>query len=172
MTRYRIGIDLGTTNCAMAFVPAESAEGRNTILPIPQAETDHSSSSQTTLPSFLYLPPGRTDWIAGRFAHSRAAEVPGRVIHSAKSWLVHHAADRRAKFLPLGSGEISANDQLSPVEALSALLQKLATAWNEVHPHAPLPDQDLAITVHASFDPAAQQLTLEAARDAGFPDST
>lgn len=172
MNRYRIGIDLGTTNCAMAFVSAESAEGHSTILPIPQAETDHSSSSHTTLPSFLYLPPGRTDWIAGRFARSRAAEVPGRVIQSAKSWLVHHAADRRAKFLPLGSGEISSNDQLSPVEALSALLQKLASAWNEVHPHAPLPDQDLAITVPASFDPAAQQLTLEAARGAGFPEST
>ena len=172
MTRYRIGIDLGTTNCALAFVPAESAEGLSTILPIPQAETDHSSSSHTTLPSFLYLPPSRAEWIAGRFARSRAAEVPGRVIHSAKSWLVHHAADRRAKFLPLGSVEIPPTEQLSPVEALSTLLQKLATAWNEVHPHAPLPDQDLAITVPASFDPAAQQLTLEAARDAGFPDST
>lgn len=172
MNRYRIGIDLGTTNCAMAFVPAESAEGHSTILPIPQAETDHSSSSHTTLPSFLYLPPGRTDWIAGRFARSRAAEVPGRVIHSAKSWLVHHAADRRAKFLPLGSVEIPPTEQLSPVEALSSLLQKLASAWNEVYPHAPLPDQDLAITVPASFDPAAQQLTIEAARVAGFPDST
>lgn len=172
MNRYRIGIDLGTTNCALAFVPAESSEGRSTILEIPQAETDHSSASHETLPSFLYLPPASRDWEVGRFARARAAEVPGRVIHSAKSWLVHHAADRRAKFLPLGSGEIPPTEQLSPVEALSALLQKLATAWNEVHPHAPLPDQDLAITVPASFDPAAQQLTLEAARDAGFPDST
>lgn len=172
MTRYRIGIDLGTTNCAMAFVPAESAQSHSTILPIPQAETDHSNSTHPTLPSFLYLPPGSRDWIAGRFARSRSAEVPGRVIHSAKSWIVHHAADRRAKFLPLGAGGIPAADQLSPVEALSALLQKLAAAWNELHPHAPLPAQDLAITVPASFDPAAQQLTLEAAHSAGFPEST
>ena len=172
MTRYRIGIDLGTTNCALAFVPAESSEGRSTILEIPQAETDHSSASHETLPSFIYLPPASRDWEVGRFARARAAEVPGRVIHSAKSWLVHHAADRRAKFLPLGSGEISSSEQLSPVEALSTLLQKLAASWNCLHPHAPLSDQDLAITVPASFDPAAQQLTLEAARGAGFPEST
>jgi molecular chaperone DnaK (HSP70) len=101
MTRYRIGIDLGTTNCALAFVPAESSVGRSTILEISQAETDHSSASHETLPSFLYLPPASRDWEVGRFARARAAEVPGRVIHSAKSWLVHHAADRRAKFLPL-----------------------------------------------------------------------
>jgi molecular chaperone DnaK (HSP70) len=172
MTRYRIGIDLGTTNCALAFVPVESSEGCSSILPISQAETDHSSAAHTTLPSFLYLSPTGGEWVTGRFARARAAEVPGRVIHSAKSWLVHHAADRRAKFLPLGGGEISPSGQLSPVEALSVLLQRLASAWNEAHPHALLEEQDLAITVPASFDPAAQQLTLEAARGAGFPDST
>jgi hypothetical protein len=173
MTRYRIGIDLGTTNCALASVPAESLEGRTRILPITQAESAHSEVSPDTLPSFLYLPAGQgTEWIAGRFARSRATEVPGRVVSSAKSWLVHHAANRRAKFLPQGTQELDSKSQLSPVGALTLLLEKLAAAWNSQHPEAPLAAQELAITVPASFDPVAQQLTLEAAREAGFPAST
>jgi len=174
MIQFRIGIDLGTTNCALASVPANSPEGHTSILAIPQPETAHSTSSHTTLPSFLYLPPAapRSDWLVGRYSRARAAEVPGRVIGSAKSWLVHHAADRRAKFLPFGTTDIPPNDRLSPVEALAIILRKLAAAWNQAHPGAPLAAQDLAITVPASFDPAAQQLTLEAARDAGFPEST
>jgi len=173
MTQFRIGIDLGTTNCALASIPVDTRDGRSVVLSVSQPETNHSSTSQPTLPSFLYLPPENKDrWIAGRFARTRSAEVPGRVVHSAKSWLVHHAADRRAKFLPFGSPDIPPSDQISPVDALSILLKTLASAWNEAHPEAPLAAQDLAITVPASFDPAAQQLTLEAARKAGFPDST
>ena len=173
MTQFRIGIDLGTTNCALASIPVASVDGRSSVLSISQAETSHSSTSQSTLPSFLYLPPEKKDyWVAGRFARTRSAEVPGRVVHSAKSWLVHHAADRRSRFLPLGSPDIPPADQISPVDALSILLKTLASAWNEEHPEALLASQDLAITVPASFDPAAQQLTLEAAREAGFPDST
>lgn len=173
MTQFRIGIDLGTTNCALASIPASSAEGRGSVLLISQPETDHSSTSQPTLPSFLYLPPeNKNRWLAGRFARARAADLPGRVVQSAKSWLVHHAADRRAKFLPLGSTDIPATAQISPVDALSLLLKTLAGAWNESHPNAPLAEQEIAITVPASFDPAAQQLTLEAACDAGFPGGT
>ena len=173
MTRYRIGIDLGTTNCALASVPVESSEGRSRIQPIVQPESAHSEVSLETLPSFLHLPPELgAAWLAGRFARSRAAEVPGRVVSSAKSWLVHHAADRRAKFLPQGTRDLDPADQLSPVDALALLLKKLAAAWNTTHPEAPLAAQELAVTVPASFDPAAQQLTLEAARDAGFPAST
>jgi len=173
MTRYRIGIDLGTTNCALASVPLESAEGRSRILPVLQAETAHSEAAHETLPSFLYLPAeADSDWIAGRFARARAAETPGRVVSSAKSWLVHHAADRRAKFLPQGTRDLDPARLLSPVDALALLLKNLATAWNSDHPEAPLALQEIAITVPASFDPAAQQLTLEAARDAGFPAGT
>jgi molecular chaperone DnaK (HSP70) len=173
MSSFRIGIDLGTTNSALASVPGDSTSGISDVLLIPQPETAHSTSSHSTLPSFLYLPPEQSGrWIAGRFARSRAAEVPGRVVHSAKSWLVHHAADRRAKFLPLGSSDLAGTDLISPVEALSLLLQTLSTAWNDAHPGAPLSSQEVAITVPASFDPAAQQLTLEAAREAGFPGST
>ncbi len=174
MARYHIGIDLGTTNCALASIPATDHDTPSLILNIPQQETAHSSASHTTLPSFLYLPADTKDksWIAGQWARSRAGEVPGRVISSAKSWLVHHAADHRAKFLPLGTSDIAPEDQLSPVQALSTLLRAIAQAWNTAHPDAPLAHQDLAITVPASFDPASQQLTLEAAKEAGYPEST
>lgn len=172
MSSFRIGIDLGTTNSALASVPCASTSGHSEVLAISQPETAHSAISQPTLPSFLYLPPDQIkQWVAGRFARARASEVPGRVVHSAKSWLVHHATDRRAKFLPLGSSDLSPSDLISPVDALSNLLKTLASAWNEAHPDAPLASQDVAITVPASFDPAAQQLTLEAAREAGFPGS-
>jgi hypothetical protein len=164
-SRFRIGIDLGTTNCALASVAPDGDV--SSVLAIPQPVADGATDSLPTLPSFLYLAPGRTDWVAGRWAQTRAAEVPGRVVSSAKSWMVHHAADRRADFLPLGTTDPAL--RISPLRALSLLLEKLAAAWDAVHPHAPLLAQDLAITVPASFDPAAQQLTLEAARMAGFP---
>jgi molecular chaperone DnaK (HSP70) len=174
MASYRIGIDLGTTNCALASIPASDASGRSTVLAIPQQETAHSWAAHTTLPSFLLLPANSQDkrWVAGQWARARAGETPGRVVSSAKSWMVHHAVDRRAQFLPLGTEDIPPDDQLSPVQVLSWLLRTLAEAWNAEHPGAPLGEQDLAITVPASFDPAAQQLTLEAAKDAGFPEST
>jgi len=170
---YRIGIDLGTTNCALASVLARDDSGTSRMLSIPQQETAHSHGDHPTLPSFLYLPPeSDTVWVTGRWARTRSGEVPGRVVGSAKSWLVHHSADRRAKFLPLGSPDISPPDLISPLEALSRLLVSMAQAWDSQHPEAKLSEQEVAITVPASFDPAAQQLTLEAARDAGFPAST
>ena len=174
MTQFRIGIDLGTTNCALASIPTNSSLGATTVLSLIQQETAHSTVTQPPLPSFRFIPPQATagSWIAGRHARQRASELPGRVIHSAKSWLVHHACDRRAKFLPQGSNDIPQPDQLSPIEAQARLLQTLAEAWNSTHPGARLGEQELAITVPASFDPVAQQLTLEAAALAGFPKST
>ena len=174
MIQFRIGIDLGTTNCALASIPANSSLGATTVLALLQQETAHSTVSQPTLPSFLLLPPQAApgDWVVGRHARQRASELPGRVVHSAKSWLVHHATDRNAKFLPHGSSDIPPQDQLSPIQAQALLLETLSSAWNSVHPGARLADQELAITVPASFDPVAQQLTLEAARKAGFPDTT
>ncbi len=171
--KFRIGIDLGTTNCALAWTATSDWEGNSQILPIPQSETAHSSVSLPTLPSFLYLPPAPSgnEWIVGRFARSKTSENPGRTVSSAKSWLVHHAADRRAKFLPFGSDEISPDSRVSPVEALAVLLRSLASAWDAANPSAPLRDQEVAITVPASFDPAAQQLTLDAAALAGIQKS-
>ncbi len=167
MRRFRIGIDLGTTNCAVAYTAIDDHDGRTSVLPIPQPESEQTRGAWPTLPSFLYHPPGapQEEWIAGRWAQARALEVPGRVVHSAKSWLIHHATDRRARFLPLGA---DGDALLSPVEALTALLATLAKAWNAAHPDAPMAEQEVAITVPASFDPAAQQLTLEAAHEAGL----
>jgi len=175
MPRFRIGIDLGTTNCAIASVAEGGVADGSVVLSIPQAETAHSQGIASTLPSCLYLPPGesgRDAWIAGRWARTRAAEVPGRVVRSAKSWLGHHAVDRHAKFLPLGSPDLAPSELLSPVEAQAALLRTLAATWNVAHPAAPLAEQEVAVTVPASFDPVAQQLTLEAAQLAGFPADT
>jgi molecular chaperone DnaK (HSP70) len=86
MASFRIGIDLGTTNCALASVPCDSTSGHSEVLAISQPETAHSATSQRTLPSFLYLAPDKNgEWMAGRFARTRAAEVPG---HPAQAALV------------------------------------------------------------------------------------
>jgi len=175
MPRFRIGIDLGTTNCALASIAVDDPGGRTETLGISQRHGERAEETAPTLPSFLYLPPGKSGeagWLPGRWARDRAAETPGRVVHSAKSWLGHHAVDRRARFLPLGTADLSPDERLSPVGAQALLLWALADAWNRTHPDAPLATQDVAVTVPASFDPAAQQLTLEAAARAGFPAST
>src|SRR5437773_12300153 len=106
--KFSIGIDLGTTNCAMAFDPLDGADSRTQVFAIPQWEKPGALSESATLPSFLYLPAeheaaslgGAAAWVPGRFARKQAAELPGRVVHSAKSWLCHHTVDRSAPFLP------------------------------------------------------------------------
>jgi molecular chaperone DnaK (HSP70) len=118
-TRFSIGIDLGTTNSVLAFVPLVG-EATPEVLCVPQWETLTGLAEAPTLPSFLYLPEdtvaahfrgsavGAGQWIIGRFARTKAGETPGRVVHSAKSWLCHHAADRSAPFLPWGtSGSVA-----------------------------------------------------------------
>jgi hypothetical protein len=138
-----------------------------------------------TLPSFLYLPQegelphlqGRQAhqdaWIVGRLAREKAAETPGRVAHSAKSWLCHHAADRTAPFLPWGSDDVPGAQKISPVRASAFLLSHLRDAWNDRFAGAgadfAFDSQLITITVPASFDAAAQKLTLAAAAEAGFP---
>src|SRR5690606_29232477 len=106
--------------CAMAYVPLETEDERSVVFAIPQWEALDRLAESNTLPSFLYLPTDgestqlhgagasdRAEWVPGRFPRKRAGETPGRVAHSAKSWLGHHAVDREAKFLPWGSDEIS-----------------------------------------------------------------
>src|SRR5215510_12212713 len=104
--KFSIGIDLGTTNCAMAFEALDEALSRTEVFAISQLETITAFVETSTLPSFLYLPPKKKEiddpgadaesdrWIPGRLASKKAAESPGRVAHSAKSWLCHHAVDR------------------------------------------------------------------------------
>jgi len=184
--RFSIGIDLGTTNCALAFVPLDG-EAKSEILAIPQWETLSTITESTVLPSFLYLPEeaaaaqirvGETDnqqWIVGLLARKKAAESPGRVMHSAKSWLCHHTADRSARFLPWESDDIARDSKVSPVSASALILNHLKQAWNRQSAGAgagfEFDRQQITVTVPASFDAAAQRLVLMAAREAGFPES-
>jgi molecular chaperone DnaK (HSP70) len=180
--RFSIGIDLGTTNSALAYVPLSDDAGSQ-VLPIPQWETQETRVEAPTLPSFLYLPedavaaelrdrvPGTEGWIAGRLARRRAGETPGRVVRSAKSWLCHHTADRSAPILPWGSEDLPPKLKISPVQASALILNYLRGAWNScfTQPDSRFDDQEITITVPASFDAAAQRLTLDAAQEAGFP---
>jgi molecular chaperone DnaK (HSP70) len=181
--RFSIGIDLGTTNSALAFVPLVSGETPE-ILFIPQWESLAGLAEEPTLPSFLYLPEdavaahfrgrgvGDGQWIVGRFARTKASETPGRVVHSAKSWLCHHTADRSAPFLPWGSTDLTREQKISPVRASALILNYLRGAWNSRFGKAgfAFDDQEITITVPASFDAAAQRLTIAAAEEGGFPD--
>ncbi|HEY3861785.1 MAG TPA: Hsp70 family protein [Verrucomicrobiae bacterium] len=178
---FIIGIDLGTTNCAAAFAdPAQGAGAPVADFPIPQLQRLGEVAALPLLPSCLYaageheLPPDATrlPWgdsprlIAGAFARWQGTRVPGRLIASAKSWLCHAGVDRAAPILPWGApADVS---KISPVEASSMLLSHMAAAWNAAHPDAPMADQEVVITVPASFDEAARALTVNAVRKAGL----
>jgi molecular chaperone DnaK (HSP70) len=184
--RFSIGIDLGTTNCALAFMPLDD-EAQSEILGIPQWASLSAITESRALPSFLYLPEeaaaaqirdGETDdeeWVVGLLARKKAAEAPGRVVHSAKSWLCHHTSDRSGRFLPWGSDDIARNSKISPVRASALTLTHLRRAWNSRFADAgaefEFNQQDITVTVPASFDAAAQRLTLMAAVEAGFPET-
>src|SRR6201984_3091450 len=181
--RFSIGIDLGTTNCALAFVLLGS-EARSEIFGIPQWDTSSTIMESRALPSFLYFPDAVTAtqiqptasgevWVVGRLARKKAAESPGRVVHSAKSWLCHHTSDRLAEFLPWGADDIARNRKISPVRASALILNQLKQAWNRRFADAgadfEFDRQEIPVTVPASFDAAAQRLTLMAALEGGFP---
>jgi len=180
--RFSIGVDLGTTNSALAYVPL-TGDAEPEALAIPQWEGPGALTEATTLPSFLYLPedgrgaelpgtvPGTEGWIAGRLARRRAGETPGRVVRSAKSWLCHHSADRSAPILPWGSEDLAPAQKISPVRAAALILSALRDAWDSLFARSgfAFDGQEITITVPASFDAAAQRLTLNAAEEAGFP---
>ena len=188
MSRYVVGIDLGTTNCALAFADTREttadAPAPIKTFSIPQTVGLNDVGERNVLPSFLYLPtskefpPGATDlpWkttpgrVVGTFAREHGAKVPGRLVSSAKSWLSHEGVDRRAAILPWsGSDEV---DKVSPVAASSAYLIHLRDAWNQQIAGKSAVDrleqQDVFLTVPASFDAVARELTVEAARAAGL----
>jgi molecular chaperone DnaK (HSP70) len=180
--RFSIGIDLGTTNSALAFAPLVG-EGIPEILLVPQWESLAGLVEEPTLPSFLYLPEesaaahfrgrevGAGQWIVGRLARIKASETPGRVVHSAKSWLCHHAADRSEPFLPWGSTDLARERKISPIRASALILNYVRGIWNSRFAQAgfAFDDQEITVTVPASFDAAAQRLTVAAAEEAGFP---
>jgi len=182
--RYAIGIDLGTTHSALSYVDLQSSDGEKTVdgvLSVPQLTAPGTVEALPLLPSFLYLPhpdelaPGELGlpWnpngegkIAGEMARSRGATTPIRLVSSAKSWLSHPSVDRRAAILPHDAPEEVA--RVSPLEASTRYLDHLRQAWNTAHPDAPFDQQQVTVTIPASFDPGARELTAEAARNAGF----
>jgi molecular chaperone DnaK (HSP70) len=171
--RFSIGIDLGTTNSVLAYVPL-TGDASPEALAIPQWETLSTRIETPTLPSFLFLPEDAADpnkWVVGRLARRRSSETPGRVVRSAKSWLCHHAADRSAPILPWGSEDLAPAQKISPVQAASYILNYLRSAWDSrfAQSGCAFGDQEITITVPASFDAAAQRLTLNAAEGARYP---
>ncbi len=160
----KVGIDLGTTNSALAYIdPREAADADFPpihVLPIEQQVETQRFAALRTLPSFLFLsdPP-----VVGAYAREQGALLPTRTVHSAKSWLSNPEVDRTAKILPWDAQE--GGRVLSPVEASTAYLKHLGACWAKVH-SSPLSEQDVVLTVPASFDEEARELTVQAARDA------
>jgi molecular chaperone DnaK (HSP70) len=185
MARFVVGIDLGTTNCGVAFVDTE-AEGKGdiTVMPLPQVTAPGEVAERPTLPSFALLPNEHEvapaamalpwddgpQFAVGSMARDRGSELPHRLISSAKSWLSYTGVDRTAAILPW-RGEAAAGDEatrLSPVEASSRYLAHIRAAWDHQRPDHPLAQQDIFLTVPASFDAVARELTAVAAREAGL----
>ncbi len=183
--RYIVGIDLGTTNSAVAYVDLSSEDRphRTRIFNISQLTGPGEINALPVLPSFLYIPgeydiaksavtlPWQrpADHFAGTLARDHGSSVPARLVASAKSWMCHSGADRRAKILPWGAGDDVA--KVSPVQAAAAYLSHIRNAWNKAHTDEDeaLERQVVIVTVPASFDEVARELTLEAATEAGLP---
>ncbi len=188
-SRFVIGIDLGTTNSAVAY--ADTGAGKDSagkVFAIPQVVAPGSVEERPVMPSFLYLPgpneqpagalklpwDATRDYAVGDFARAFGGKVPTRLVSSAKSWLCHPGVDRKADLLPFRAGE---NDRrVSPLEASVRYLKHLVEAWNfamakDVPEHR-MEVQDVILTVPASFDAAARELTVEAARAAGLENLT
>jgi molecular chaperone DnaK (HSP70) len=186
-SRYIVGIDLGTTNSAVAYVDTRGKARPSPDIrpfPVPQLVAAGEAAPRAMLPSFLYLvgehelPPGAAalPWrdeaarIVGEFARVQGARVPSRLVSSAKSWLGHGGVDREAGILPWGAPKEV--PRVSPVEASAAYLAHVRDAWNSTFaredPRAKLEEQEVVLTVPASFDEAARELTVEAAKRAGL----
>ncbi len=185
-SRYVIGIDLGTTNSAVAYIDTRKhptgGAGAIQTFSIPQLIAEGEIAERQGLPSFLYLSPGHElpagsldlpwaddrDFAVGEFARMQGAKVPGRLICSVKSWLCHSGVDRTAPILPWGDvGEVS---KRSPVEASALYLKHMRDTWNHVMAGGDsskrFEEQELVLTVPASFDEVARELTFEAAKKA------
>jgi hypothetical protein len=190
MARYLIGIDLGTTNSALAYIDIQRATKTGHVeikpFPIPQLVAAGETKERPLLPSFLYLP-GEHDlpagsvalpWDAGRayavgeFARNHGGRIPGRLVSSAKSWLCHSGVDRSAGLLPWSAPPDV--PRISPVEASARYLRHMVESWNHVmardRDDDRLEKQSVVLTVPASFDDVARNLTVEAAKKAGIED--
>jgi molecular chaperone DnaK (HSP70) len=192
--RYLIGIDLGTTNSAVAYVDTAAADPRVRVFEVPQLVAPGEVAPRRQLPSFVYLagdidlaphetalpwrpvareerdPQAATSTVlrpvVGELARSQGARMASRMIASAKSWLCHPGVDRQAAILPWGDSD---GPKLSPVAAQALVLGHVREAWDDAHADAPFAEQEVLVTVPASFDEAARELTLQAAQKAGYP---
>ncbi|HBI45328.1 MAG TPA: nucleotide-binding protein [Planctomycetales bacterium] len=188
-SRFVVGIDLGTTNSGVAYVDTGSADdARSSDLAIPQVVGPGVVAERPLLPSYLYLPgPGEVpagslklpwdanrDYAIGEFGRQQGSLVPTRLVSSAKSWLCHPGIDRKGPVLPWKGPE--GGRRVSPLEASTLYLKHLVEAWNyqlaRDLPERRLEQQDVVLTVPASFDAAARELTVEAARAAGLENVT
>jgi len=187
--RYVVGIDLGTTHTVLSYVDTEEDDAsRIHVLPVPQTTTPGQIEERDNLPSFLYLaagpefPPGALDlpwaksrnYTVGELARAQGAAVPSRLVSSAKSWLCHTGVDRSAPILPWQApAEVP---HISPLDASARYLEHLRDVWNETmaaqDPFASLEGQKVYLTVPASFDAVARELTLAAAQRAGLTSVT
>ncbi len=194
--QYVIGIDLGTTNCSVSYVDMAAfneniSDGkRNTkkqylkVFNVPQLIGHGEFTKIPVLPSFLYIPgeydiskevlkhpwKKREDLFAGSFARDHGSKIPSRLVSSAKSWLCNPKADRKAKILPWGSQGF---EKISPVSATKEYLLHIKSAWNHFVKDEDkfLENQFVVITVPASFNEEARELTMEAVKEAGFGSS-
>lgn len=183
MKQFAVGIDLGTTHTVVAYAEPGGSDIR--LFDIEQLVAPGEVKAAPLLPSLRFHPaPGelpanelqlpwpasgaeREPVVIGMLARKLGAQVPGRLVSSAKSWLSHGAVDRMAPILPWGADDDVR--KVSPVEASASYLEYVRAAWNWRFPQHPLEEQDIVLTVPASFDEGARELTLKAARMAGLP---
>jgi len=185
--RYRVGIDLGTTNTVVAYTDGEAGgEAAIELFRVEQLVAAGEVAQRDALPSARYHPADgelspsdlRLPWedeatpdtavrVLGEWARKLGNKSHGRRIASAKSWLSHPSVDRTAPILPWGAAEDVT--KISPVDASASYLRHVRLAWGQCFPEHPLEAQDLVVTIPASFDEGARALTLEAARLAGLP---
>lgn len=188
--RYLVGIDLGTTNSVVAYCENDT-DLKNCpikLFHIDQLVGPGEVARRPQLPSFRYHPAGeqvqasdlQLPWgsslvegdfphaIIGEWARNLGAQVEGRQVSSAKSWLSHQGVDRKQAILPWAGSDHT--EKISPLVASASYLNHMRLAWNFHHPSFPLEQQEVVVTVPASFDESARKLTLEAAQLAGLPD--
>jgi molecular chaperone DnaK (HSP70) len=179
--KFILGFDLGTTNNVLAYAPLDAENPQVELLALPQLVSSGTVESQTMLPSFAYLANAneaaggaldlpwakQRDYAVGEYARRQGAAVPDRTVGAAKSWLAYSRVDRHQPILPWGAPESVA--KISPVTASQRYLEHIVAAWQEFRPEAPVAEQLVVLTVPASFDASARELTREAALAAGLP---
>ena len=180
--QFAIGIDLGTTNTVLAYAALGADQPEIRLLPIPQVTGPGLVESRSALPSFLYLASphegsgsydlpwakGRT-FAIGEYARRQSSDAPARVVAAAKSWLAHTKVDRHSALLPWNApAEV---EKISPIEVSKRILEHLISAWNTAFPENDFKSQQVTLTIPASFDASARELTREAAVAAGFPEN-